>query len=230
MAASLLLLNWKRPANLTRILAVEAAYATVAEVLVFNNNAAQPFHYTHPKVRVLNASADFGLRSRWVLALLARNPCLVFQDDDILLPASTIAAFIDEVDRDRQRVYSLHGRNPGPKGVYKSAAAFGEVEIALTRAAAIHRMLVPIILESEAAFHEAGFTLPVNNGEDIFLSYCISARFGKKHRVLRLPFADLPSPHALSSRSEHLTERTRLVRECTRFFSQEQNRRRLSRR
>jgi hypothetical protein len=218
VTASLLLLNWKRPANLMRIVAAEAAYKNVAEIVVFNNNAAAPFHYPHPKIKVLNASADFGLRVRWILAALAKSECLIFQDDDILLPESTIRAFIDEVGRDGQRVYSLHGRNPRPDGQYDPAVSEGEVEIALTRAAAIHRSLVPLIFQSEEAFRAAGFELPLNNGEDIFLSYCITARFGKKPKVLRLPFADLPSPHALSSRPEHIKERTNLVRQCKRFF------------
>ena len=43
MPASLLLLNWKRPANLARVLAVEAAYPGVAEIMVFNNNASAAF-------------------------------------------------------------------------------------------------------------------------------------------------------------------------------------------
>jgi hypothetical protein len=219
MTASLLLLNWKRPANLTRILAVEQAYGKVAEILVFNNNASAAFQYPHPKVKVLNASTDFGLRVRWVLAALAEGQCIIFQDDDILLPEPTIGAFIDEVGQDRHRAYSLHGRNPGPNGRYQAAAADGEVEIVLTRAAAIHKTLVPLVLQSEQAFREAGFAIPVNNGEDIFLSYCISACFGRKHKVLRLPFADLPSPHALSSRPEHIEERTRLVRQCKLFFT-----------
>ena len=217
--ASLLLLNWKRAANLTRIIAQETAYQRVQEILVFNNNASEPFHYQHPKVKVLNASTDFGLRVRWVLATLAKAECLVFQDDDILLPESTIKAFVDELGRDRHRIYSLHGRNPGPDGRYNPNPADGEVEIALTRAAAIHRALLPLIFQSEQAFWDAGFTLPVNNGEDIFLSCCVSAHFGKKHKVLRAPFVDLPSPHALSSRPEHIKERTQLLRQCKEFFS-----------
>jgi hypothetical protein len=219
MTASLLLLNWKRPANLTRILAVESAYRKVAEVLVFNNNASAPFHYSHPKVKVLNASADFGLRSRWILAAVAEGDCLIFQDDDILLPEATFATLISEVGRDSKRVYSLHGRNPGPRDRYDARPAHGEVEIVLTRTAAIHRTLVPLILQSEQAFREAGLTIPANNGEDIFLSYCIYSRFGKKHKVLRLPFADLSSPHALSNRPEHIGERTRIVRQCKNFFA-----------
>src|SRR5262249_30255070 len=147
----------------------------VEEILVFNNNASAPFHYPHPKVKVLNASTAFGLRVRWVLAALAKGQCLIFQDDDILLPESTINAFIEAVGRDKHRVYSLHGRNPGPNDRYNADIADGEVEIILTRAAAIHRTLVPLIFQSEEAFREAGFAIPANNGEDIFLSYSISA-------------------------------------------------------
>jgi hypothetical protein len=220
MTASLLLLNWKRPENLTRILAAEVGYGKVAEILVFNNNASAAFQYAHPKVKVLNASTDFGLRARWILAALAKSECLIFQDDDILIPESTVRAFIDEVASDKCRAYSLHGRNPGPKGDYRADTAVGEVEIILTRAAAIHATLVPLVFQSELAFREAGFTIPVNNGEDIFLSFCISAHFGRKHKVLRLPYADLPSPHALSARPGHIKERTCLVRQCKVFFSE----------
>lgn len=217
--ASLLLLNWKRPGNLSRILAVEQSYKAVAEILVFNNNGDEPFHHAHPKVKVLNASTDFGLRSRWILAALAQSECLIFQDDDILLPESTVVGFIQEVTRDPLRVYSLHGRNPGPHGEYNPAAAYGMVEIILTRAAAMHRKLVPSVFKSEQDFREAGYEIPASNGEDIFLSCCISAQFGRKHKVLRLPFADLPSPGALSSRPEHIKQRTQLLRQCKRFFS-----------
>jgi hypothetical protein len=219
MKASLLLLNWKRAANLSRILAVEQSCRNLAEILVFNNNATELFHHAHPKVKILNASADFGLRARWILGALAQSECLIFQDDDILLPESTIIGFIDAIRRDGRRIYSLHGRNPGRDGQYIAAAAYGEVEIILTRAAAMHRTLVPSIFVSEQAFREAGFTVPMKNGEDIFLSYCISAQFGKRHKVLRLPFADLPAPDALSSRPEHIKERTQLLRQCKRFFS-----------
>src|SRR5215472_472051 len=79
MTASLLLLNWKRPANLMRILAAEAGCKKVQEILVFNNNDSAPFHYPHPKVKILNASTAFGLRVRWVLAALAEGQCLIFQ-------------------------------------------------------------------------------------------------------------------------------------------------------
>src|SRR5690348_4365396 len=119
--ASLLLLNWKRPGNLSRILAMEQSYKHVAEILVFNNNSDEPFHHAHPKVKVLNASTDFGLRSRWILAALAQSECLIFQDDDILLPETTVRGFIQELSRDRLRIYSLHGRNPGPRGEYYPA-------------------------------------------------------------------------------------------------------------
>lgn len=221
MKASLLLLNWQRPDNLSRILAVEQSYKHVAEILVFNNNGAKPFKHAHPKVKILNASTDFGLRSRWILAALAHSECLIFQDDDILLPETTVRGFTQELSRDRLRLYSLHGRNPGLNGVYNPAAAYGEVEMVLTRAAAMHRMLVPWVFAGEQAFQEAGFEVPATNGEDIFLSYCISAQCGRKNKVLRLPFADLPSPGALSSRPEHIRERTQLMRQCKRFFSPE---------
>lgn len=218
MTASLLILSWKRPENLTRIVSLQQTYNRLGEILIFNNNNSGSLGFSDPKVKVLNASCDFGLRTRWILAALATNDCLIFQDDDILLSEEAVEAFVGAISLDSTRIYSLHGRNPSPDGKYNTEEAEGEVEIVLTRAAAIHKRVVPLIFQSEQEFREAGLVIPANNGEDIFLSYCISSHFGKKHLTLKLPFTDLPSPYALSSRPGHFVERTKVVRQCKKFF------------
>src|ERR1700679_2653873 len=103
---SLLILNWQRPENLKKILDTQADYENIGEILIFNNNKDINFQYSHPKVKILNSSFDFGLRSRWILAALASIKYLVFQDDDILLPENVFLQFIKEVSSDGDRAYS----------------------------------------------------------------------------------------------------------------------------
>ena len=194
----------------------------MGEILIFNNNPDVRFIYNDPKVKYLNASCDFGLRTRWILATLAQQDYLVFQDDDIMLSETTVKQFIKHLSMDPERAYGLHGRNPDGLGRYTANPCTGDVDIILTRAAAIHRSVVPLILAYEAAFRDRGFQLPPCNGEDIFLSYCLRAHFGKRHRVLNLPFRDLPAPHALNARPTHLAERTETIRLCRRFFAIQQ--------
>jgi len=219
---SLLFLHWKRSENLTAILDVEAKYSSVAEIIVLNNNSKTLFQHAHPKVKVLNSSFDFGLRTRWVLGVLASNDCLVFQDDDLIVPEETLLAFHTELENDPLRAYSLHGRNPGKRNDYNSKDVVGDAEIVLTRATCIHKQHIPLIIESEQEFFRGrGTQLPAGRefpAEDIFLSYAISSHFGKKHKVLKLPHKNLSTPHAISSNKGHLRRRTELMRECQEFF------------
>jgi len=217
---SLLILNWKRPENLTEIITAQADFDCIGEILIFNNNKDNRFEYAHPKVKILNASVDFGLRSRWVLGALARNKHLVFQDDDILLPENVFEEFIKELSLDGERAYSLHGRNPDANGGYSTTEVKHEAEIVLTRAACIDRSVIPLIFYQENRLRRAGFALPALNGEDIFLSYCLTGYFGKKHKILDLPFTELPTPHAISRKPSHTEERTKIIQKCKQLFFQ----------
>lgn len=219
LQASILLLSWKRPKNVATILDCQKNFDCVGELLVLNNNPDIQFEYADPKVKYLNCSQNFGLRMRWILAALAQYEFLIFQDDDLMLCEEAIEQFIQHVAADPERAYGLHGRNPDVTGRYDAKSCTGEVEVILTRAAAVHRSVVPLIFAYEAAFREKGFQLPPLNGEDIFLSYCLSAHFGKRHQVLNLPARELEAPHALNARSGHLAERTEIVRLCKRFFN-----------
>jgi hypothetical protein len=63
--SSLVILNWQRPDNVRQILDRYTGYGVVDDILVWNNNHDQPFHYAHPKVRCIN-SDEFGLNTRWL--------------------------------------------------------------------------------------------------------------------------------------------------------------------
>jgi len=92
---SVLILSWRRLENLSKILSSESAYGIVDEIIVFNNYSLSTIAPLNQKTKILNSSYDFGLRSRWALGLLARNRCLVFQDDDILIAESGFHVLYD---------------------------------------------------------------------------------------------------------------------------------------
>ena len=221
--ASVLLLNWKRPANMAKILRSECKLRSVGDILIFNKNPNVRFEFRHRKVKALNASHDFGLRTRWILGALAKFPVLIFQDDDLVLSEKTVRTFIDHVMGDPERIYCLHGRNPDHLSQYNFCDVKGEAQIALTRAAAVHRSVVPIILANEIRFRARGYELPEANGEDIFMSYCLTAHFGKLHRVLGLKYKELDAPHGLSQKATHRDERTHVLRLCQEFFKTRKN-------
>lgn len=213
---SVLILSWKRPDNVKQIIQAQSQYSIVDEIIVFNNNREIKLTLSNPKVKLIESSFDFGLRTRWILGLLARNSTLLFQDDDILLPEKTIRILTNAVVDDNERAYSLHGRNPTSDGHYSVRKAFGEVEIVLTRALCLHKKTIPAVIAAEQLFFKSAHNY--TNGEDIFLSYCMNAQYGKKPIAKHLPHTNLPGPDAVSDRPGHVSQRTILVQQCRLFF------------
>ncbi len=217
---SLLLLSWKRSENLKRILDLQAHFPILDEILIFHNNPGQAFTYQHPKVQVISSTCDFGLRTRWVLGHLARNECLVFQDDDILLEEPVFQRFAAELAGNAERAYSLQGRNLTGKQRYTFKDSYGEVEMVLTRATCIHRKAIPILIAAEHEFPKSADYYPSvgQQGEDIFLSYCLTGAFGQRHLAIKLPHKNLRSTHAISSRPGHWKKRAAFIRICREAF------------
>src|SRR5438445_13075673 len=58
--ATVILLNWQRPSNVSTILDVYTRYRRIAEIIVWNNNPELTFTHRHPKVRSVN-SGELGL-------------------------------------------------------------------------------------------------------------------------------------------------------------------------
>src|SRR5260370_682744 len=115
--ATVVILNWQRPANVRAILDCYVAYRQVAEIIVWNNNSGQTFAYDHPKVRVIH-SAELGLNTRWAAALLAGCGCVIVADDDLISDEATIEGLIESYRHDPDRAYTLQGRNPTPANEY----------------------------------------------------------------------------------------------------------------
>jgi len=85
-----IILNWRRPANVDSILSAMDGIELVDERIVWNNNPKVT--YSNAAALVINSGRNFGFDARYAIATLSRNECLLFADDDLLLPAATISA------------------------------------------------------------------------------------------------------------------------------------------
>src|SRR5260370_22559970 len=108
--ATVVILNWQRPANVRVILDSYVAYRRVSQIIVWNNNDGETFTYYHPKVRLI-LSAELGLNTRLAAALLAENDCVIVAHDDLITHQRTIEGLIENYRHDPYRAYTLHGRN-----------------------------------------------------------------------------------------------------------------------
>jgi hypothetical protein len=217
MTISLLINSWRRPENVMEILDTQSQYDLVGEIIVFNNYKKFSLRHDSPKAKIINSAHDFGLRTRWANMYLARNECVIFQDDDLILEEDGIEKFYKSHNQDSGRGYSAWGRNPDDDGNYNMGDARGEIEIMLTRACCVNRRILPYLIQSEIKFlSQKDFEYV--NGEDIFLSYCLTSFYGKLNRRLSIPYKKLSSDHAISDRSGHSQQRTKMVRRCKAFF------------
>jgi hypothetical protein len=224
--ATMVILCWKRHANVRRIVRAYAEYARIGEVIVWNNNGAQPFLFAHPKVRCIN-SDEFGLNTRWAALLLARHACVMVADDDLLCDEETINRFIDAHERDADRTYALHGRQPTAANEYALKVDHvntpTEADIHLTRLACTDRRFGPKYFE---LLPDIGIDIDpaAGGGEDIAFSYIVRHVTGKRPMILPGQYTDLLGPHAIANRNaSQWDSRTAIMRRCQAWFESVQS-------
>lgn len=217
---SVVLLSWQRIPAVRRICAQLAGYGLVDEVIVWNNNPAEHLALPGPKMRVINSSRDLGLFTRFAAASLARNPCILFHDDDLDAPEAVLNQLYVEWARRPGVCHTLFGRNSSAAGQYTTDLAFGPVEIALTRYTMVDRKIC-----AHALAHTPRFTdlpgVPVGNGEDIILSYAAMDIAGRPNQAHRLPANELGQDAASIHLRypAHIAHRTQIIARCREVFA-----------
>jgi len=219
------ILNWKRPTNVARILSGWQAGGVVSEAIVWNNNPAATFR--HQWANVINAAQDMSLYTRFAAACLASNDCVLIQDDDLELPVESLRSLVDAWQIDSNIIHGVLGRAPKPDGSYaRNIGGHAESPIVLTRVLVAHRRYASKFFQVAPAFadvQQGG--KPAGNGEDIIFSYVAMSESGRLNRVHRLAVRELPAPHSIHGRNwkGHVTHRTRLLRRCEAWLKGERD-------
>ena len=214
---TVIILNWRRFANVRAILDTYTRYRRVAEIIVWNNNPDLTFTYSHPKVRSVN-SDELGLSTRWAAALLASHGCIIVADDDLIAEEDTIDRLIEWWQGDPDRVYTLHGRNPTAGNDYgvhvDHVRQPTEAVMHLTRLACLDRRHVPHYF---IALEELDLRIdPANGGgEDIVMSFALTRATGKRPLVVPGSYRDLLAPDGIANRyGSQRRRRTLIMRRC----------------
>jgi len=176
------ILNWKRPTNVARILSTWQASGIVTEANVWNNNPAETFR--HDWASVVNASRDMGLYTRFAAACLASHECVLIQDDDLELPAESLRALVDAWHHDPDIIHGVFGRAPKPDGSYaRNIGGDAQSPIVLTRVLVAHRRYASRFFQVASALADVQREgKPDGNGEDIIFSYVARGESGRLNR------------------------------------------------
>ena len=224
---SIVMMSWTRPANVNKIIEAYEGYAVVDDIIVWNNNKSLfVSDLGLSKVKVLNCNVDFGLDSRFIGSMLAKNRCVIVHDDDLILSEKNIKNLIGNFEIDHTRIYTYEGRIP-QEGAYTCVYGPGRIEdvseptevpIALTRSTCFDKLYAAEYAKlSDAMFYDVYTNL---NGEDIVFSYLTSHLSGKMPVVLPVPdkegYIELPSSREekISTRKNFIERRTELVQRC----------------
>lgn len=214
-----IVLNWKRPENMARILDALRQASLVSEIIVWNNN--REIHFVAgDDVCVVNSSRDLGLFTRFTAASLAKNEGILFQDDDVVLKTEMIETLYREWKREPRICHAAFGRSCW-SGPYNRKNAWGDVDVVLTTAVLVHRSIcLQAAMNSQYLCDIQG--TPEGNGEDILLSYTAMAMSGKPNRSHDLCLSrELQDPSiSINQRvANHAKHRTLVLRRCRTLFS-----------
>ena len=217
--------NWDRAYNLKHvILPLLEQCPHVDEIIISHGRPETTFDYAGERCRIVHrrdhdAAREYGLARRFLAAAEARNDVVLSLDDDIIVPAASVAALYDGFARDPDVIHSLYGRDPDKSGGYCDYARFGDVTYALTGAALLPKRLAAAFFDY-APLVEAlvrAKSEPLWNGEDLFLSLVALKRNWRLNRAYPLPRIELQSggegaPSMVSAWAAHLAYRSLLSR------------------
>jgi hypothetical protein len=210
VTASVVIMSFARPENvrfLTEWYLTEPAFrGVIREVLIWNAkpslDALVDLETTYgDRVRVLRASPDLGLHSRYAAALLAREPVVFMQDDDIMTRAGMVREILARHSAQPDVIHGLWARFPNKHHPYPVHSPDGSTSapIILTKVLVARRELFAQFFTVEPFFAPLARTSkPVWNGEDIVLSLAVLRRNGGKHNARH---GDL-TPHTYSLNTE----------------------------
>ena len=209
-----IVLNWKRPQNMPRILDSLRQSDLVTEIIVWNNNPETVFTAGNDII-VVNTSRDLGLNTRFAAALLARNDAILFLDDDMVLAPDKIEQLYLNWKETPDVCHAAYGRRCGA-GPYNKVDAWGEVDVVLTKAVIVHRgICLRATVNTQILSDLPG--RPDGNGEDILLSFTAMSMSGKPNQTHNLSVTEEPQdPKIAISKREptHFEHRTKVLERC----------------
>lgn len=217
---SVVILNWKRTDQLRRICSNLNGMNLVDEIIVWNNNPEIYLELEIDKAKVINCSEDFGLFTRFAAASLAKNSCILFHDDDVIAPESTLKALYKKWKQRPNSCHSIFGRNT-KNGQYFHKGYFGSVEIVLTRFVMTHRKVAVYALSKTPEFADLP-GVPVGNGEDIILSHAAIELTGKLNKSYKMKSEDIGENDQVAIHvrfSDHVEHRTKIIQRCREVFN-----------
>jgi hypothetical protein len=173
----------------------------IDEIIIWNNNPEEHIEFGdgYDIVKVINCQnpEDFGLITRFCMGTLSKNPMILLQDDDFILPYESLVKLRDEWIREPNCFHTFFGRNPNSEGEYADKVIEGKAEIC-GRCYVIDRKYCGLVLHEYHNLAEDEREMIHSKGDDILASYVLTHYTGNLHSVHNFEFQQLDESYALS--------------------------------
>ena len=167
----MIILSWKRPANLEIILNKYCAYEEIDQIIVSQGHKDYSVRYNHPKVTIINDSqlnASYGLNLRYLNGLSASNDRVIYTDDDELVEREMFLRVIEEYEKNPNRIVGIVGRKIDGYENFKNESGN---DIVLTKFLITNKEILRLYFVLFPFFYDIFKKgIPFGNGEDILLS------------------------------------------------------------
>ena len=171
---TVILLNYKRPDNVKRIIQNMVTYSNVGEIIVLSNNPNSTFSYSHKKVVVLDMlSYGVGVAVRFKACLLATYWHVLIADDDLYVTKEGLDNLLKARHQHPWSIVGFFGREYNHNNpVYNmNEAGPGHHSIALTRALLLDTCTCRAFWEASHLMQDLTHAAAtIWNGEDIYMS------------------------------------------------------------
>jgi Glycosyl transferase family 64 domain len=169
------------------------------------------------QLRIVNSDQNEGVLARYAHTLLAPTECVLIQDDDVALPASTVEQLYGNWVKDQNSLHGLYGRDFRADGTYADYYDHDNrrVSIVCGRVMMFSRRLLSGFLyywyTPRVQDLRASFPGLRSCGDDILLSYTAMQETMEENKVYDLPRTELPASHALHADPAHFFYREKLA-------------------
>lgn len=220
---TIIIMNFKRPDNIKNfILPYYDKISVIDQVILVHCLEDTAFEYSSPKVKHVyeyDTNVEYGVFTRYIAAKkYAATKCILFTDDDVVIPIKTIATIYYKWNTNPNRVIGAEGRKLYKKEnkdvyEYKSTPHYGEVDFVLTSCCMTSIDHVSYVCSQEHIMRDYANTTSIKwNGEDIYLGLLSTLKHNINCLALNSPVVLLQdTSHAISGVSTHFIERSVLI-------------------
>ena len=175
------------------------------------------------KFNCVEANKKYGVKQRFMYAKHAKNEYLLYIDDDMDVPISTISVLLNKLDQEPDIIHGVYGR-PESYNYWINDILYKlnlqplekEIDIVLTKILAVTKKNVQLFVDYNHIVEDIASKSPGVkwNGEDIFLSMIVKYNNkNKKNKIYPLYVNnDLGTKGGISGNKNHMKYRKNFIK------------------